>query len=389
MLVILFTSLLATVAASYGGTVEDAMDVQRDEARILHAELAAESGVEFARRQLRINKEWSGTGANGLTMPDGISRFVVIAGQTGDVVDGTSLHGVEVTGLYDDSQANLGGQMAVTAGASLDSELALIFLGENFKQSHGMVYGDVLLTDRANKVDDFVFDEYGVGSYQPGGADADGTTQFICTGVDGTVYKYRDDLGDYQWLGDEVVITENTRAPSWDLDEFLVPGPNKVIFDDVTMMTNEYFEETVVFDLEPGEKLILKGCTFAGGLVVHCPKDYDLRQGYRNVVQLKNSTCIGGGDGGVEPEIGLIAPGGLVKNDGNGTWMCGFHFVNEVGNFKFSTIIGQMVILNRVQNLKDCEVIYYEPAALQGPTSVNFGSTSSTVKIRSLFEDFN
>lgn len=389
MLVLLFTSLLATVAASYGSSLEDALNVQRDEARILHAEFAAESGVEFSRRQLRINKNWAGTGPNGLTLPDGTSRFIVTAGQTGDLDEGTTLHGLEVTGLYDDSQAQLGGQMAITAGASMDSELALIFLGKNFKQTHGMVYGDVLLTDRANKVDDFVFDEFGVGSYQAGGADEDGTTQFVCTGVDGTVYKYRDDLGDYQWLGDEVVITENTRAPSWDLDEFLVPGPNKIIFDDVLVMNGEYFEETVVFDLEPGEKLILKGCTFAGGLVVHCPKDYDLRQGYRNIIQLKNSTCIGGGDGGVEPEIGLIAPGGMVKNDNNGTWMCGFHFVNEIGSLKYATILGQMVVLNRVQNLKESEVIYYEPAALEGPTSVNFGSTSSTVKIRTLFENFN
>jgi len=389
MLVLLFTSLLATLAASYGTTVEDAIDVQRDEARILRAEFAAESGVEYARRQLLLDKNWTGTDLAGLTLPDGETRFIVSAGQVGDLGGGTTLHGLEVQGIYDDSHAKLGGQMSVTPGTSNDSELAMIFLGENFKQTHGMVYGDVLLTDRANKVDDWVFNAQGVGNYQAGGASVDGATTFICTGIDGTTYKYRDDLPDYQWLGPEVVITENTKAPTWDLDDYLTPGPGKVIFDHVTNVTGEYYEETAVFILDPGQKLVLKGCNFAGGVVVYCPTDYDLRQGYRNLIVLKDQTCIGGGEQGAEPNLGLVAPGGKVKNDFNGTWMCGFHFVNEVGSLKYATILGQLVVLNQVQNLKESEVYYYEPAALQGPASVNFGTSSGKVDITSLFENFN
>lgn len=389
LLVLIFTSLLATIAASYGGTLDAALDVQRDESRILHAEFAAESGVEYARRQLLLDPDWAGTGVDGLTLPDGMTRFVVAASQTADLGDAGTVHGLEVDGIYDDSRASLGGEMTVTPGTSQDSQLALIFLGEDFKQAHGMVYGDVLVTDRANKVNDWVFDAQGVGSYQPGGAAIDGKTQFICTGVDGTLYKYRDDVGDYNWLGDEVVLTENTRAPAWDLDDFLEPGPGKVIFTDVTRMDWEYYEETVVFVLEPGQKLTLRGCVFAGGVVVYCPKDYDLRQGYRNMIQLKDQTCIGGGDQGVEPNIGLIAPGGKVKNDCKGTWMCGFHFLNEIGKLENSTILGQLVVLNRVQMLKDSDVIYYEPAALDGPSMINFGSTAGKVDITSLFEDFN
>lgn len=389
LLVILISGLLATLTASYSGTLEDRMDVQRDEASALRAEFAAESGLEYAQRRLLLDSGWTGTGESGITLSDGMTYFMIEAAADPDSPYGANVHALAVDGQYGDSRAQLGSAVQVFAGEAGTSELALIFLGEDFKQTHGMVYGDVLITDRAAKVDDWIFDAEGVGGYQQGGAQNDGSTQFVCTGVDGTLYKYRDDVGDYQWLGTETVITENSLAPAWDLEEFLVPGEGKIIFDGVTRLNWEYYEETAVFILEPGQKLTLNGCTFAGGVVVYCPKDYDLRQGYRNMVMLKNNTCIGGGDGGVEPNIGLIAPGGKLKNDGHGAWMCGFHFVNEVGNFKFADILGQMVILNDCQNLNDCEVTYYAPAAENRPPSIDFGVVGGHIDMLEVFEDFN
>lgn len=88
LLVILITGLLATVTSSYSGSIVDRMEVHRDEASALHADFAAEAGLEYAQRRLLLDSDWYGT------------------------------------------------------------------------------------------------------------------TQFICTGVDGMLYKYRDDLGYYQWLGD-------------------------------------------------------------------------------------------------------------------------------------------------------------------------------------------
>ncbi|MGB0953360.1 MAG: hypothetical protein ACPG31_09040 [Planctomycetota bacterium] len=389
LLVILVTGLLATLTASYSGTLEDQMDLQRDEASALRAEFAAESGLEYAQRRLLLDSSWTGTDADGITLGDGMTNFVIAASEDENHVSGDNVHVLEVEGEYGESRAQLGSAVQVFPGESGTSEIALIFLGGDFKQRHGMVYGDVVVTDRANKVDDWVFNEEGVGSYQAGGANFDGNTQFVCTGVEGTLYKYRDDVGDYQWLGDEVVMTENTKAPTWDLEDYLTPGPGKVIFDGVTSMNYEYYDETVVFILEEGQTLKLKGCTFAGGLVVYCPQDYDLRSGYRNLVVLKENTCIGGGDGGFEPNIGLIGPGVKVKNDSYGTWMCGFHFVNEVGRFRYSDIIGQLVILNYCQNLDDCEVSYYAPAAENRPSAITFGSVGGYTDMLSVFEDFN
>lgn len=388
LLVILVTSLLATVTASFTGTLEDTVDVQRDDAASLHAELAAESGLEYAQRRLMLDPNWTGTGATGVTLSDGMTYFMIAAAADEESVFGENVHVIEIEGQYGDSKAQLGSSIQVHMGESATSELALIFLGENFKQRHGMIYGDALFTDRANKVDDWVFDAEGEGSYQAGGADADGNTIFICTGIDGTVYKYRDDLDDYQWLGDEVVITANTRAPAWDLEEYLTPGPGKIIFDHVLKVKNEYYDETAVFILDPGDKLILKNCTFAGGIVVYCPPDYDLRQGSRNTILLKSGTCIGGGDNGYQPNIGLIAPGSLLRNDANGTWMSGFHFLNEIGNFKYADIIGQMVILNNCLNLNDCEVYYDENAANGRPSSITFGATGASTDMLEVYEDF-
>ena len=389
LLVILVTGLLATLTASYSGSLEDRMDVQRDESAALRAEFAAESGLEYAQRRLLLDSSWTGTGENGLTLGDGLTHFVIAAAADPDSSYGDNVHVLEVEGEYQESKAQLGSAIQVFPGEAGTSELALIALGDDFKMKHGMVYGDVLVSDKANKVNDWVFNESGIGSYQQGGADIAGETIFICTGVDGTVYKFDDEADDYQWLGDEVVITENSQAPAWDLEDWIVPGPGKVIFDGVTSMSNEYYDETAVFILDEGEKLVLKGCTFAGGLVVYCPKDYDLRQGYRNLVKFKNGTCVGGGDEGVEPNIGIIAPGGKLSTDCDGTWICGFNFLDEVGAVHYGEILGQTIVLNTIKNLDDCEVSYWAPAAENRPSVINFGVVGGYTDMLEVFEDFN
>ncbi|PCJ54202.1 MAG: hypothetical protein COA70_06095 [Planctomycetota bacterium] len=389
LLVILITGLLATVTASYSGSIDDRMDIQRDESAALRAEFAAESGLEYAQRRLLLDSSWTGTGIDGLTLSDGKTHFIISASPDPASSYGDNVHVLEVEGEYDDSKAQLGSAIQVFAGEAGTSELALIALGEDFKMKHGMVYGDVLVSDKASKVNDWVFDAEGVGSYQTGGAALDGSTIFLCTGVDGNLYKFDDQASDYQWLGDEIVITENSQAPAWDLDDWIVPGPGKVIFDGVTNMSWEYYDETVVFILDEGEKLVLNGCTFAGGLVVYCPKDYDLRQGYRNLIKLKNQTCVGGGDGGVEPNIGIIAPGGKLANDWNGNWICGFNFVNEIGVLRYAEIYGQTIVLNTIKNMDACEVSYWAPAAENRPSVINFGVVGGYTDMLAVFEDFN
>mgnify|MGYP001597748794 FL=1 len=150
-------------------------------------------------------------------MPDG-SRYVIAAALKNVSAYGADVHEVQVDGYHGEGKARMGGGMKVYSGDGGTSSLALIVLAEDFKMSHGMVYGDVLLVDKANKCDDWMYTPEAVGYHaESHGPSVDGVKQFVCTGVDGTLYKYRPDIEEYQWLGDEVLITANSVMPSWDL----------------------------------------------------------------------------------------------------------------------------------------------------------------------------
>ncbi|MDA0666922.1 MAG: hypothetical protein O3A95_04150 [Planctomycetota bacterium] len=136
--------MLATLTASYSATLEDSMDVQRDESAALRAEFAAESGLEYAQRRLLLDSSWTGTGVNGLTLGDGLTHFIIAAAPDPNSPYEDHVHVLEVEGEYQESKAQLGSAVQVFAGQSGTSEIALIALGEDFKMKHGMVYGDVL-----------------------------------------------------------------------------------------------------------------------------------------------------------------------------------------------------------------------------------------------------
>ncbi len=396
--VLLITVFLAaiTMAVTYSltGAVQDRLGSELDSKDSLKAELAVESGVEYTRRRLLLDPQWPGTDAAGVDLGDGSKFFVTVSQQGGQ---GGGTHLVDVQGTYGDGFAHVSGDLAVHPGSSENADgFAFIFLGDDCHVTHGMMYGDVLVTDRAWVVDDWLFDEDGRGYYaESHGPDEDGIVRFVCTGVDGTLYKYRDDLDDYQWLGPEEVLTENSRMPSWDLEEFLQPGPGKVImqnpYTDTTRWVVKWasYEETVVFVLNEGQRLDLWGCDFPGGVVVYCPKSWDPRQGPRNVVFLKKGTCIGGGTGGAYPNIGLVAPGAMVRNDCNGNWLYGFHLVQSLGRFRYSSILGQMVVLDYVQNLKDCELEYVPDVGENLPPLVEFGSSTGWTDLLTLRKDYD
>jgi hypothetical protein len=395
ILTLVFTGVLILFAASMSGSARNQLAMTRDESEALRAEMASESGLEFARRQFALNADWNGTDKAGVPLADG-GRFIVTIQSLEDVGGGATEATFSVTGINGEGAHKFSSVVRITPGGGGVYPYALLFLGKDFTMSHGMVYGDVLFADRANKVNDWLFDAYGDGYYaDSNGPAADGKKEFVWTGVDGTVYKYRDDLTDYQWLGKEVIIEGNTNMPSWDLDDFAVPGPGKKILTNPHNVGNKTwalngvtYEETVVINLLNKQTVTLTNCNFKGGLVVLCPDDYDMRSGSRNLVHLKKGTKIGGGSKGVAPNIGLIAPGGKLKNETNPNTLSGFHLVNEVDLFRNSTITGQMVILNACKEIRDC-VIKYDPAVTENlPPWFGYRSPSSTTEIVSLYEDF-
>jgi hypothetical protein len=395
VLVLVLTGALILLAAAMSGTARSHINVSRDEAESLRAEMASEAGMEYARRQLALDLDWQGTNADGVLMSNG-SRFIVEVQATesigGDAIDAT----FSVTGHAGDGVCRLSSVVRVRPGSGGVYPYALLSLGQQFTISHGMVYGDVLLADRARRINDWLFDPFGDGYYaQSNGPIADGTKQFVCTGVDGTVYKYRDDLPDYQWLGKEVLLEKNTNMPAWDLDEFAVPGPGKTILTNphnvssqIWKLSGLVYEDTVVINLLNKQTVTLTNCKFKGGLVVLCPEEYDMRSGARNLVHLKKGTSIGGGTKGAALNIGLIAPGGRLKNDVNPNTMSGFHLVNEVDLFRNSTINGQLVILNNCKDISDC-VINFDPSVIENlPPWFGYGTQTASTEVISIYEDF-
>lgn len=391
-----FAFILYAAGASLAGSVYDRVELERDGVDALKAELAAESGIEYAQRRLLMNTSWTGTGSDGVVLPDG-SKFVVSAELEENSSYGEDVHVVTVEGSYGQGVTRLGGGIRVFGGDGGTSSLALIFLGQNFKMSHGMVYGDVLLVDRAAKCDDWMFDVQGAGYYaESHGPASDGVKQFICTGVDGTVYKYRDDLDDYQWLGEEVVISDNSTMPSWNLAEFASPRAGQVNLTNPHNMGNTIwrlngltYEETVVITLTNNQTVTLTNCHFNGGLVVISPFAQDARLGNSNLVHLKKGTTIGGGSGGVYEHLGLIAPGGKLKSDNDATSITGFTLVKEVDLYKYASVEGQMVILEACKGIMDCEITYLPEVGENLPACFSFGNPGGYTDVIGVFENYD
>jgi len=395
LLTLLVTGVVILFAASMSASVRTQLALTRDEAESLRAEMASESGLEFARRQLALDPAWKGTSGEGVTLAGG-SSFVVAMKSVEDVGGGVTEASCSVTGHSGEGVHRFGTVLRVSPSTGGAYPYALLFLGQNVKMSDGQVNGDLLLADKAYKVNDWLFDSYGDGYYADShGPDEDGDKDLGGTEVDGTVYKYRDDVGDYQTTGKEVLIESNTNMPSWDLDELAQPGPGKVILTNPHNVGNkawnldgQTFEETVVINLLNKQTVTLTNCTFKGGLVVLCPDTYDFRSGSRNLVHLKKGTTIGGGSKGAAPNIGLIAPGGNLKNETNPNVISGFSLVNEVDLFRNSTINGQLVILNDCKDMRKCTFNYDADVVENLPPWFGYRAPASTTEILSLYEDF-
>jgi hypothetical protein len=396
VLALAFTGLLILLASGLSRTSRGQIEIRRDEAEALRAEMASEAGLEYARRQLLLDAAWAGTGADAVQIGNG-GGFQVAVKSVETADGGAADVSMTVTGLFGQAVHRFTSVVRLLPGTVDAYTYALLVLGEEFRISDSLVNGDVMLADEAYRINDWKFDLLGNGYYlDSGGPDDGGSKVFDSTGVNGTVFKYRDDLPDYQDLGEEKLLADNTFMPSWNLDEFLVPGPGKVILTNPHnlglqnwRMNNLRYEETVVVVLTNNQTLELTNCSFNGGLVIYCPETHDVRSGSRNLVYVKKGTSIGGGAGGVAARVGLVAPGARLKGDEARTAMIGFSMVNEVDVLRSSDITGQFVILNGARSIDDT-IIQHDPQVTSDlPPWFQYGSPSSTTQVVSVYEDFD
>jgi len=387
-LVILVTGLLTALSASFADSIDNQIDTQRDEGQALRAEFAAESGWEFAQRQLLLNPNWTGT-VGLITLLDGMTKFDINTAVDESETYIEPAHNITVDGIYSTSLAKLGGTIQVTSGDNGTSEVGLIFLGENLKLIQSNVMCDMLVTDLQGKVDDWKFDASGVGFYAAGGASADGDTLFNNSVVDGMLFRYKANT-EYQELGEEVLITENAQAPAWDFAGLTTPGTGKTIINYIGVEISElYTEDTVIITAAEGETIDISDCEFKGGLIVICPTDFDLRDDSYNLLDLNNDVIIGGGTGGFEDNIGLIAPGCEIQAKWDGAQVTGFSVFNQARNVKDSTFTGQTVIVKDCKKIHTTNFYYDAQIAENLPSFISFGVPGGFAENLSMYEDFN
>ncbi|PCJ54211.1 MAG: hypothetical protein COA70_06145 [Planctomycetota bacterium] len=209
----------------------------------------------------------------------------------------------------------------------------------------------------------------------------------------GDLYKYTDQ--GYGMGNDEHKISAQVQMPEYDLDEYLIPGPDRIIYYNENNLKNVSHEETAVFVLYPGHTLSLDGCEFPGGVVIYVDKEFNPRDEDINKILLKHHTTIGGGTGGVSQYMGLIAPGAEIQFTHVGcAWsvdhndIYGFNLWNKVFFIKEAQLRGQLVIINEIKHFRDTVLYFDQEVADNVPSGITFSVPTGESALLSVKEHY-
>lgn len=375
MIVVLVCGLIAAAALSSVGTQETAMQEARDFKDTMQNEALAESAIAYARRQLATNLDWSGTDGVPVSLAPDVSFEVQATERNPGSWDG--IFDLVASGQSEEGLHQLAAEVQVEAGVLPDADLALVFLGDQIDLHESTIFGDILITDSVGVVDDWAFDSEGVGYHAPGGPYGPFDIEFDGTAVMGDLYKYTDNL--YFTGSEEHRISSHVQMPEYDLDEYLIPGPDRIIYYYENNLRRVSHEETAVFVLHPGHTLSLDNCNFPGGVIIYVDKEYNPRDPDINKILLKHHTTIGGGTGGISPYIGLIAPGAEIQFTHPGcAWsedhndIYGFNLWNKVHMIKEGQMLGQLVVINEIKHFRDTVLLFDPIVAENIPSGITF-----------------
>lgn len=392
----IFLVTFVTLSISFGVSARGQVEIAKESRSAFQVEMAVHSGHDYAVGQIGGNPNWSGTDPNGIAL-DPQTSFVV-----GRLAPGTlGLPGnpieLEISGQSDDSFMRFQTALASESGDLLDRN-ALAVLGGTARMRFCDIDGNMLLTDQLDVVMDFKPqpEDPESGSWVDGGVSALGALGMSDVTAD-ELFKYS--ANSYLEPGcQETQISEKSYTPGWSLEEYLVPGPDRVILEGVTYLANQVFAETVVFVLDPEETLTLENVHLEGGAIVMVDSEYDLRGGPRNHVVLRKFCEIGKRDSGVYPHIGLIAPGASVSTDVPwGSRIYGFNYWNDAGTeagevLNCVHVNGQLVIHNSVYGMINSSLVFDPavPANLPGDIYFHGGSARLDVVLyREAFDSLN
>lgn len=387
LLTLVLTSMLAMLATTFNASVRNQMQLARNAVSALHAELAAQSGLEYTRMQLMLDPTWAGTDGQMLMLDDQAGFSVErldIPDPNNAVVGSLRISGTEGMSLY-----RLLTEIEIEPGDELRTK-ALGSLGAEVHLNDGQVDGNLIIPDDENVVMDWdPTAGNGVGAWVFGGPGQARGFEFANANVYGRLYKYTE--ANYLNPGKEIITRKILRMPKWDLDHFLDPGPTRTHFDRISVLADMIIEDTVVVTLDPGATLVLDDVQLKGGLVVYVEPTWDIRQGWRNQIVFQDQVIIGNGHKGDHPKLGLIAPACKIvsPSGGLGQEMYGFHFVNEMETYSMLKIVGQLVVVNDLLNFDHVDVDYDPAVSDDLPDGFEYGGPLPSVDVRVIRESYD
>lgn len=392
ILVMVFATGLVTLAYSSFSTIEASFRITEQDTDALQAELAAQSGLEYGQLRLSLDADWLGIGGSGVEFaPNTFFTCTpsVPSGLTAGTID------LQVTGEAGDGYRELSARMT-PVGSIFEAGVALGLLGGDDDITGTDIIGDVLITDAMSSVYDWVYDEDEVGSYVLAGPDSIEGSELHCSWVNGTIYKFTNT--DYAgWPADEVVLDSAHMMPEWDLDVYLPSGSggggcgggssDYEYFYNTTKIQNKTYYKPVVVINNAGKNLYVKNCRFYGGLVMYCPKDYDLRDGPRQTLKVKDSLI---GSHCRPQNIGIIAPACEFQQI-SGSWSVsyGFSMYHDVKNMRYFQQIGMAYVINDVKRIASSEFIYDEYVYENLPPGITLENEMSGYSIASMGENLD
>ncbi|PCJ54201.1 MAG: hypothetical protein COA70_06085 [Planctomycetota bacterium] len=155
LLSLLVTGMIATLALSFASSMGTQIQIARDQAATLHADLAAQSGLEYAQRRLLMDPLWEGTDGAPLLYADGTTFSVVRKEGEGSLIMPTEVSLI-VEGNQSASRARFETLLYVNPGDPL-LDKAISILGDA-SGSNIKIEGDYLILDAPSWLWEFRLD---------------------------------------------------------------------------------------------------------------------------------------------------------------------------------------------------------------------------------------
>ncbi|MBO45294.1 MAG: hypothetical protein CMJ96_00185 [Planctomycetes bacterium] len=393
LMTLVISGLIAMVSLSFGESVSSQMGVARKGMSALHADLAAQSGLEYARRRVSLDPTWQGTSAEeanrlaplGFSVirePGEVSEFFPT--QASFVVEGTK----------GEAHSKIRTSMDIEPGDPVRTK-ALSVLGGDFSGENVDINGDAIWIDLPEFAwvfkhgflegnDVHVSSRTSLGAWErPSTARPRPNLQVARMNLRGLLFRQ---ISDNNAPDSECELQQPVHIPGWSLDPWLQENECTRVFRGNRRLKDIKMKKTAVVLLEAGETLVLEDVQLFGGLVLWCENNYNPSDGPRNTIVLRGKNYIGG-----EPEcggsVGLIAPGArVISTGGRKTDIHGLSLWHSAWHLRRIISRGVTIVLDEINNMKDCSFDYNFEIANNPPSGILFFGDMPKVDVTSVSE---